>query len=101
MSELTVPQRFDVGSRVRWPVTFRVAGVLTDPTTITAKYQKPDGTEVSKIYGTDVEVVKVSAGEYYIDIDVTAAGTWYARWNGTGACVAAIERSFVAKSTQF
>lgn len=93
--------RYPVGSLVRATVAFKTAssGALTDPTTIVAKYEDPAGSETTKTYPDTV--VKASTGRYYIDITVNAAGTWYYRFNGTGACVAADEESFVAEATQF
>lgn len=94
--------QYDVGDLVTVSAEFRSrAGVLTDPTTVVVKYQAPDTTETSKTYGTDVEVVKDSTGCYHLDIDVTAAGTWYYRFNGSGAIQAAGEQSFFAKDTVF
>lgn len=93
---------YAVGSLVRASVFFTdLNGAATDPTTITAKYQNPAGQETSKTYVTDPEVVKDSTGRYHIDITVATAGTWYYRWNGTGAVVAAVEKSFIADSTEF
>jgi hypothetical protein len=45
-------------------------------------------------YGVDVAVVKDSTGNYHIDIDANAAGTWHARWFSTGTGQAAEEMEF-------
>lgn len=93
---------FHVGQLVRAYAYFRNrARVLTDPTAVVAKYEDPSGNETTKTYGTDPEVVKESAGVYYIDISVDEAGTWYCRFNGTGTLQTATEQSFTAAATQF
>lgn len=97
---MPAPNRYDVGDRARvWGVFQSLAGVDTDPTTIVCKYQDPSGNETSVTYPTSI--VKSSTGRYYLDIDVDEAGTWYYRWNATGAVVAAGETSFIARATQF
>lgn len=94
------PNSYDVGDRVRVRGIFQsLAGVDTDPDTIVCKYQDPSGAETTVTYPTSI--VKSSTGRYYLDIDITAAGTWYYRWVGTGAVVAAGEQSFVVRETQF
>jgi hypothetical protein len=73
---------YDPGDSVK--VAFTVlnnSGVATDPNTLRLRYRKADGTWVSKVYGTDVEVVKASTGNYYIIVYVPNAadssGDWY------------------------
>lgn len=93
---------YDVGTLVRASVTFRdLDGVPTDPDTVNAKYQEPDGTEVEKVYDSDPEVVRDGVGRYHIDITLDASGTWYARFEGTEGLIAGTEWSFVAKPTVF
>lgn len=98
---MPAPNRYQVGDRVRASVQFRtIAEVPVDPSGIVAKYKTPAGSVTTKTYGSDAEVVRTGTGAYYIDIDVSAAGTWYYRFNGTGT-VAADEKSFVAEPTEF
>lgn len=95
-------QEFDLGDAPRVIVTFRdFSGVLADPTTVTVKIKKGDGSIVTKLFGTDVEVVKDSAGIYHIDIDTDMSGTWTVRGEGTGAVKAAIEQRFKVKESDF
>jgi len=82
-----------LGSSVRASVEFRVVGVATDPTTIAFRFRQPNGTETSYLYGVDAEIVRTSAGDYYVDVAYVAAGNWRFRWVGTGAVVAAVEAS--------
>lgn len=87
---------YDVGDSPRFTVEFRNAdGVPADPTVVTAKVQDPAATE------TTPTATKLATGIYYIDIDITASGTWYARMVGTGAVKAACEAKFTARPTQF
>lgn len=91
---------YDVGDRVRvWGQFATPAGVATDPSAVVCKYQDPSGNETSVTY--PASIVKASTGRYYLDIDIDEAGTWYYRWAGTGAVVAAGETTFIARTTVF
>lgn len=93
---------YSVGDRARCSVQFTdMGGLAADPTTVVAKYKAPAGTVTTKTYGDDEEVVKAGTGFYYIDVDLSAAGEWYYRFNGTGAVVAAGEQLLRAAVTQF
>ncbi|MEK9736192.1 MAG: hypothetical protein VW239_02585 [Candidatus Nanopelagicales bacterium] len=94
---------YEQGSLVRATATFvNASDVNTDPTTVTVKYRVGSDAAVSKVYGTDAEVIKSATGIYYIDLTVgTSDGTWYVRWEGTGDVVAAVEASFGVKQSQF
>src|SRR4051794_15649354 len=75
---------YDIGEVVRLGLTVKVAGVLTDPTTLTATVKDPSGTVTTYIYGTDSALVKISTGTFHLDVDATAAGTWNVRLASTG-----------------
>lgn len=95
-------KRYDVGDRVRVYAEFRnEEGVPAAPTTIVARVKPPVGNVVSYTYGSAAELVQLSAGSYYIDIDVSAPGEWYYRWEGTGDVVAAGEGQFIGLPTEF
>ena len=90
------------GSLIRSTATFENASdVATDPTVVTVVYRPSDGTEVTKIYGTDGEVVKSATGVFYIDLAANSSGSWRVRWTGTGTVVAAVETSFVVDNSEF
>jgi hypothetical protein len=73
------------GATVRASVLIEnAAGTDVDPTGLSVVTRNPAGTETTKVYGTDVEVVKAATGSYYIDIDLTTVGEWAYRWIGTG-----------------
>jgi hypothetical protein len=95
-------KNYDVGDAVRCVAVFRnAAGVAADPTGVRFSYRKPDGTIVTKIYGTDAEVVKTSVGNYYVDIDANAAGRWFYRWFSNGTGQAAAEHVFIVNVSHF
>lgn len=99
MSEIAT---FEVGDLVRCAGVFRdVAGALTDPATINFKYKKPDGTIVTYVYGTNGQLVKDSTGNYHVDVDANAAGTWFYRFYSTGNAQAADEDEFRVLVSQF
>lgn len=94
--------RFATGQKIRSRVTFKdIDGALADPTGVIAKYESPAGSETTKTYGSDAEVVKVSTGEFYIDVTLSSDGNWTLRWNGTGTVVAAVEDYVIANPTVF
>lgn len=91
-----------VNQQVRLTGTFRnLAGALADPTAVTVKVQDAAGTEV-----TYADAVHDSLGVYHKDITITkpasgGGGTWYYRFEGTGAVIAAGEVSFGVEQTVF
>ncbi len=92
---------YDVGNLVRVSCEFKVHGALADPTGVVAKFETPANADTTYTYGVDGALVKDATGRYHFDIDVTAAGTWTYRFNGTGTGQAAIEGTFIAKATTF
>ena len=92
---------YDRGDSVRSTVTFTVSAANTDPSTITFLYKKPSGLITSLVYPTDAAVVKSATGIYYCDVSLDSAGTWYTRWEGTGACVATDEATLTVDQGQF
>jgi hypothetical protein len=81
------------GSVVRVPLNIEnsVTEAAADPSSLVAIVRNPAGTETTYTYGSAVEVVKDSVGNYHIDVTVplsnssTAVGRWYVRWIGYGA----------------
>ena len=91
---------YNKGNRVRFSVTFTVSAVNTDPTATTLKIQDPSGNETTYTYVLG-EVIKTATGQYRKDIDIDETGSWYYRWEGTGAVVAASEAHLLVRSTEF
>lgn len=88
------------GSLARVSALFKNAsGTLVDPSTVSFKLLKPDGTVVTKVYLTDVELVRDSLGTFHIDVSVPDWGTWWYRWESTGQGQAAADgRLYVRNS---
>jgi hypothetical protein len=96
-----IPQ-FDKGDRVLCSGEFRDAGgELVDPATVTFKVKKPGGSITTYTYGLDVELVKDAVGKYRVEVDVDISGTWFYRFEGTGAAKSAGESEFIVKRSQF
>lgn len=77
-----------VGQRPRFDFQIRDDHVLTDPTTLTFKFEKPDGVETTYIYGTDAELVRDSVGKFHVELTLDQAGTWIWRQESTGIVTA-------------
>jgi hypothetical protein len=88
------------GALLRVTCTFSVAGVLTDPTTVTAVVRSPVGTTTTYLFGIDVELVKDSTGVYHVDIDANAGGRWIYRFAGTGTAQAADDEIFLVEDSE-
>lgn len=83
------------GNEVRLDVTFKVRSTLTDPTTVTLKLLPPGGAI------TTPSPTKDSTGIYHYTFTPNVSGTWGVRWEGTGACVAAVESAFTVLHSSF
>lgn len=70
--------------------TFRVAGVATDPTTISLAVTTPSGTTTTYTYAL-TQITRTSAGLYTKDISCSEAGEWVAVWTGTGTAADVVE----------
>lgn len=84
---------YAAGQLVRLSVSFTVAGVATDPTTVACKVKTPDGLETSYTLAGG-QVVKDSVGAYHFDFAVAQAGWHYYGFTGTGTVQAASEGTF-------
>ena len=81
---------------VRTDPPFTVNGVATDPTAVYLIWRRKGGPPTMWIYGVDSEIVRDSVGTFHADIAILRAGTYYFRWEGTGAVRAAEENTFEA-----
>lgn len=86
-----------IGQTVRITATFKVSGVETDPTTVTLIVKSPSGVTTTYTYSL-AELERVSAGVYYKDISISAAGRWHYGWVGTGTVAAAVEQTMIGKT---
>lgn len=74
-----------VGSTIRAEGRFyTLSGVLTNPSTVTLKFQKPDGTITDPAINSGW-VVGTPAGVFQYDYEVDQHGKWRYEWEGTGA----------------
>jgi hypothetical protein len=94
-------KQYVVGAEVRVSATYTVAGVLTDPTTVTVRIKTPGGTKTTYVYGQDGEVVRDSTGAYHLDVTASVAGYWHYRFEGTGVAAGAKESKFNVNSSAF
>jgi len=79
---------YDVGDVAVVTAMFTVSGTLTDPTAVTLRVRKPDGTTAV------VTNTRTSLGLFTANITIDASGVWYYRWLGTGSAAAAEEGTF-------
>jgi len=95
---------YEVQQSVRVWGFFKVAGVLTDPTTIQLQTEDPSGNEDSYTFAA-ATVTKDGTGIYYRDVLLDEASNttrdWTFRWKGTGAVIAAWEESIEVQATVF
>ena len=85
-------------------IALSVSNILAapvDPGVLLFRAQPPIGSALAYTYGTDVEVVKSSVGEYYVELPLTLAGAWYYRWELTGANAGAGEGSIAVGQGYF
>jgi hypothetical protein len=83
---MTAAVIYDLGDTLGASVTFNVAGVPTDPDTVTFSMRSPvTGTVTTYVYLTDGEVQQLATGVYEATIVVSEPGRWWYRWLGTGA----------------
>lgn len=77
---------YEIGQVVRLRAAFtNQDGAAVDPGALSLKIKSPLGVETTYVYGTDVEVVKESDGNYYADVEPDHQGVYDAKWIGTGS----------------
>jgi hypothetical protein len=76
---------YTVGDTAVETALFKVGGVLTDPTTVTATVVSPSGVSSNPSPGHQ------SVGTYTVSADLIEAGDWFGRIVGTGAAKGAKE----------
>lgn len=59
------------------------AGAAANPSAMSLIVKNPAGTETTYVYGTDVEVVRPSTGNFYANITAATAGRYFYRWEST------------------
>lgn len=77
-----------------------IAGTAIDPSVVKFKYRAPTGDTVTYTYGTDVQLVKDSVGNYHVDLSLDIAGTWHYKFYSTGTGQAADESQFTVDTPE-
>lgn len=94
---------YDKGQTVKLSTAFTDAnGAAANPTTVTCKVRKPDGTETTYTSGTTPAITNPSTGTYQLLIAVDQSGMWSHLWTGTtGSTVAVDEQQFTVLGSVF
>lgn len=78
------------------------AGATANPTTVTCKVQKSDGTETTYTTSSTPAIANLSTGVFQLILPATLSGQWAYRWEGTtGTTVAVDEREFSVLLSEF
>lgn len=89
---------FDQGDILTSRMTFRIGEVATDPTTVTVRVRKPDGSIITRTFAEHpAEVVKDAVGTYRYQITADMDGIWAIQWVGEGTAAATEEQTFVIR----
>lgn len=72
-----------LGARVAVECSFRVAGVLADPTVITCIVKAPSGDVSTYVYPAP-ELSRDAVGVYRAEFSTTQTGAYWVRFEGTG-----------------
>jgi signal peptidase I len=91
---------YDIGDRVVVMGDWRNrANVAVDPDTVSVRVKRPDRTTVTYVYGVGIDVVRIEAGHYELEIDVTMHGVHHYYWWSTGNGKGAAENSFEVRTS--
>jgi hypothetical protein len=89
---MPTPDRYVPGAVTRLSVAITdVADIAVDPGALRLKFKTPAGVTTTYTYGTDVEVVRDSAGAYHADLPLPAAGQYRYRWEADAPYAGASE----------
>lgn len=91
---------YDKGDKARVTATFTVTatGAAIDPTAVVAKVKTPAGVTATYTYGVDNALVRTGTGVFYVEVDLTAAGTWSVAFLSTGDGQAAADQPLYVKT---
>lgn len=98
----------DIGDIWKPTASFTVAGTPTDPTNVHYYVMNPAGTVIvsttvsaSALTTVSSPLAKSTTGTFVLSQTITAAGYWYARFEGTGAATAAEDSEVIADPSPF
>jgi hypothetical protein len=75
------------------------AGADTDPSTVTIRVKKPDGTTTVYVYGGSPAALREAAGRFYVAVAFDQAGPWGWALVGTGAVAEATGGRFYVRES--
>ena len=88
----------DIGDTADLTAAFRnVYGLAVDPAGVAFAMKEPDGTITPYVYGTDAELVREAAGNFYVAWTAAQSGRHYCAFRSTGTGQAAEEATFVVR----
>jgi hypothetical protein len=105
-----------VGDEARFQTTFRLSGILHDPTSVLFKVRTPLGVETEFVYGVDPELIHISTGVYALDVQFGEpslpanpgatppqpfARDWFVRFIADGSLVSASEQRIKVRPSNF
>jgi hypothetical protein len=92
----------DVGDLRHLAVLFTdINGTAADPTTITFRLVRPDGTVVSYAFvDVPATIFKTGTGAYYVEYAIAVPGRHVYRWTGAGTIETAEQGEFYARRTE-
>lgn len=74
------------GASIDTTAEWSVAGIFTDPDTVTLKFRlKASGPVTTWVFGTDPQITRIGAGVFAATIPTTEPGVAVVQWMGTGA----------------
>lgn len=92
------------GNKARVSMTFTRTSdsAAVDPGVVIFKHRLGEAGAITTLtYLTDAALVRDSLGNFHADIDLTAPGTLFWEWRGTGANQAADEGNFAVTESRF
>jgi hypothetical protein len=88
---MLAPGKKFVGQAVRIPINFEDSSDADiDPATVQFQFKDPRGVITTYVYGTDAQLIRSDAGDYYVDVVPDRSGRWYYKWltSGTNTTIA-------------
>lgn len=96
------PGPYFIGTTIKLDALYQDEdNAYTNPTTVTFRLIKPDGTEASSTYGDGDSITRASTGVYYTTVTPTLGGRHYFRWETTDPETAKEGNFIVQRSPHF
>jgi hypothetical protein len=89
------------GTTIKTSAVFKdVNDALVDPADVKILTKDPDAIVTTLVYGTDVELVKDSTGNYHAFVTLDKAGKWIFRWESSGQTGSVDELAITVTASQ-